>query len=141
MGNLISSNNNKNNISIDQINRNAFIFEKTATIDNNYIYTMEVDSVNKNSIETIKQKLEILNCKSIDNNINEIIKSLQFLVDKESDGIISQTDSFLFNSNNLPILEIKNNYSKEYRKINNIPQANDYRFNFISKLHEINAKY
>jgi hypothetical protein len=144
MGNLISNNiknnNNNNTKNINRINENAFVFEKTSTINNNYIYKIEVDNVNKNNIETIKQKLENLNCKSIDNNLNEIIKSLQFLVDKENAGIISQTDSFLFKYYNLPMLEIKNNYSKEYRKNNNITQ-DDYKCNFISKLHEMYVKY
>ena len=41
--------------------------------DNKYIYKLDVDYVNKNNIDSIKQNLKNLNCTSIDNNLNEII--------------------------------------------------------------------
>ena len=134
--NIIDSNNASEN---KHINAAAFCFDKTSTIDNKYIYKLDVDYVNKNNIDSIKQNLKNLNCTSIDNNLNEIIKSLEYLVNKESEGIIAQTDSFLFNYYNLPLLEIKNKNSNEYRKQNNI-EPTQYKFNFNCKLHNLFIK-
>ena len=134
--NIIDSNNASEN---KHINAAAFCFDKTSTIDNKYIYKLDVDYVNKNNIDSIKQNLKNLNCTSIDNNLNEIIKSLEYLVNKESEGIIAQTDSFLFNYYNLPLLEIKTKNSNEYRKQNNI-EPTQYKFNFNCKLHNLFIK-
>lgn len=143
MGNYISNNITKNitkNIIENKvINDAAFCYNKSSIDDNKYIYKLEVEYVNKNNINSIKEKLSNLNCTSIDNNLNEIIKSLEYLVNKESEGIIAQTDSFLFNYYNLPLLEIKTKNSNEYRKQNNI-EPTQYKYNFNCKIHNMFMK-
>ena len=94
----------------------------------NYILNVEIDELSQNNLPTIREKIINLNTKFTNKKIEDIMYVLQHYLNTEKPKTLSQTDYYLFNSYNIPALEIKNMNAKTIQKINGYNTKKYYCF-------------
>jgi hypothetical protein len=96
------------NIIKRRVNYSAFSFITGNKRNNTYCHTIEIEKLDIDEIENIKNKLLKINDNFIKQFLNDIIEILNFYIEDEAELILLHMDSFLFIHSEIELLEIIN---------------------------------
>ena len=101
------------------IKKNAFVFSSCDKYNHNYLISINVDEFNSSIIDLVQKEF---NKYPYNKKLyyQKIIKVLKYYLDEQPEEYNSLIDNYLFNVNQIPLFEIKCNYTINKEIIKNV---------------------